>query len=402
MPKPGKNVRRAAVSALRAWAKGHAYADSLIERHAERNHLSTQDRALFKAILMGVLRNRSLLDYWIGLFRKGKLDPETRDVLRVGFFQLLILKIPDHAAIYETVECARKPVQGLINAVLRKAAHCRMRLLRELPEVELATQFSHPHWMWKRWKKLFGKENAVALMDWNNCPAETFFRPNLLNPPPEGSPEPESAQAAADTGHYYITDPSTAHAPEMLAPQPGEIVLDACAAPGGKAIHLAGLMQNEGRLVCTDSNEKRLPRLLENLERCGVTIAETDTHDWSQPAPEKWHGYFDAILLDVPCSNTGVLRRRVDARWRLQKIDIENLTVIQNDILEQALVCLKPGGRLVYSTCSIDPEENIDLVTAFAEKHGLVIEKSEQILPFKHNTDGAFAALLIPMQNTAS
>ena len=395
MAKAGKNVRRAAVSALRAWAKGHAYADSLIERHAERNHLSSQDRALFKAILMGVLRNRSLLDHWIGLFRRGKLDPETRDVLRVGFFQLLILRIPDHAAIYETVECARKPVQGLINAVLRKAAHCRMRLLRELPDIELATQFSPPHWLWKRWKNLFGKDQAVVLMDWNNQPAETFYRANLLNPPPEGAPEPSNAQEAADSGHYYITDPSTAHAPGLLAPKPGEVILDACAAPGGKAIHLAGLMENQGRLICTDSNEKRLSRLRENLERCGVEIAEVSQHDWTQPAPSVWENYFDAILLDVPCSNTGVLRRRVDARWRLQKVDIEKLVVLQNEILREAARCVKPGGRLVYSTCSIDPEENIELVTRFAEKTpGFRLGKWEQLLPFKDQTDGAFAAVL--------
>ncbi len=395
MAKAGKNVRRAAVSALRAWAKGHVYADSLIERHAERNHLSSQDRALFKAILTGVLRHRSLLDHWIGLFRKGKLDPETRDVLRVGFFQLLILRIPDHAAIYETVECARKPVQGLINAVLRKAAHCRMRLLRELPEVELAIQYSHPHWMWKRWKKLFGKDNTVALMDWNNQPAETYYRPNLLNPPPEGAAEPANITEAMATGHYYITDPSTSHAPELLAAKPGETVLDACAAPGGKAIHLAGLMQNEGRLLCMDSNEKRLPRLRENLIRCGVEIAEIAAHDWTEPAPDELKDSFDAILLDVPCSNTGVLRRRVDARWRLQKNDLQNLVTIQSKILSEAARCVRPGGRLVYSTCSIDPEENIDLVTRFVEGHpDFVLGESKQILPFQDQTDGAFAALL--------
>ena len=395
MAKAGKNVRRAAVSALRAWAKGHAYADSLIERHAQRNHLSSQDRALFKAILIGVLRHRSLLDHWIGLFRKGKLDPETRDVLRVGFFQLLILRIPDHAAIYETVECARKPVQGLINAVLRKAAHCRMRLLRELPEVELAVQYSHPHWLWKRWRGLFGKENAVALMDWNNQPAETFYRPNLLNPPPLGAEEPQDVGAAMATGHYYITDPSTSYAPELLAPRAGEVVLDACAAPGGKAIHLAGLMANEGRLLCMDSNEKRLPRLRENLERCGVKIAEVSQHDWTGPAPIDFYDYFDAILLDVPCSNTGVLRRRVDARWRLQKLDVKELVVVQAGILAEAARCVKPGGRLVYSTCSIDPEENIEQVNRFVESHpGFSLKESRQILPFQDQTDGAFAALL--------
>ncbi|MGB0143548.1 MAG: transcription antitermination factor NusB [Akkermansiaceae bacterium] len=396
MPKGGKNVRRAAVSALRAWAKGHAYADSLIERHAERNHLSSSDRSLLKAILMGVLRNRSLLDHWIGLFRRGKLDPETRDVLRVGFCQLLILRIPDHAAIYETVECARKPVQGLINAVLRKAAQTRMRLLRDLPEVELPVQYSHPHWLWKRWRKLFGKDKAVALMDWNNLPAETFYRRNLLNPPPEGASMPDDPREAVSGGHYYITDPSTVHAPELLAPKAGEVVLDACAAPGGKAIHMAGLMENSGRLVCCDSNEKRLPRLRENLERCGVSNAEVHQHDWSKPAPDEWLGFFDAILLDVPCSNTGVLRRRVDARWRLQKADLLDLVKLQREILEVAATCLKPGGRLVYSTCSIDPEENLEQVQRFAEDDpDFSLGETKQILPFVDDTDGAFTAMLI-------
>ena len=396
MAKSHKNVRRAAVSALRAWAKGHVYADSLIERHAERNHLSAQDRAFFKTILLGVLRNRSLLDHWIGIFRHGKLDPETRDVLRVGLFQLIILRTPDHAAIYETVACARKPVQGLINAVLRKAAHARMRLLRELPDVELAIQFSHPHWLWKRWKKLFGKDNAVALMDWNNVPAETFFRPNLLNLPPADAPEPTDAAEATASGHYYVTDPSTSHAPEFLAPQAGELILDACAAPGGKAVHLAGLMGNEGRLICTDSNEKRLPRLRENLHRCGVSIDEVSEHDWTNSAPSEWHNFFDGILLDVPCSNTGVLRRRVDARWRLQKVDIEKLTEIQTSILEEAAKCVKDGGRIVYSTCSIDPEENIELVNDFLKKHPeFNLTRSQQLLPFQDQTDGAFAALLV-------
>jgi 16S rRNA (cytosine967-C5)-methyltransferase len=160
-------------------------------------------------------------------------------------------------------------------------------------------------------------------------------------------------------------------------------------------------MKNEGRLICMDSNEKRLPRLNENLERCGVKISEVSCHDWTKAPPEEFLEACDAILLDVPCSNTGVLRRRVDARWRIQKIDLEKLLVIQNQILEQAIKCLKPGGRLVYSTCSIDPEENIDLVTRFLKRHpAFSLEKSDQLLPFKDQSDGAFAALL--RQNSSS
>ncbi len=395
MGKGGKNVRRAAVSALRAWSKGHVYADSLVERHSERNHLSSADRGLLKAILLGVLRNRSLLDYWIGLIRKGKLDPETRDVLRVGFCQLLILRIPDHAAIYETVECARAPVRGLINAVLRKAAHSRMRMLRELGDVELPTRYSHPHWLWKRWKKLFGEKNGEALMDWNNVPAEPFFRANLLNPPPPGMSQPATVEEAIHSGHYYVTDPSTSHAAELLAPKSGELILDACSAPGGKAIHMAGLMGNGGRIICTDSNEKRLSRLRENLDRCGVENAEVEVCEWGGDPPQKWLEAFDGVLLDVPCSNTGVFRRRVDVRWRLQKVDLDELVVLQRRILESAAKCVKPGGRLVYSTCSIDPEENIEQVQRFVkEVGGFELGESKQILPFVDETDGAFAAIL--------
>ena len=187
-----------------------------------------------------------------------------------------------------------------------------------------------------------------------------------------------------------LLDPSVS--PDKASTPP----LDACAAPGGKAIHMAGLMENSGRLVCCDSNEKRLPRLRENLERCGVSNAEVHQHDWSKPAPDEWLGFFDAILLDVPCSNTGVLRRRVDARWRLQKADLLDLVKLQREILEVAATCVKPGGRLVYSTCSIDPEENLEQVQRFAEDDpDFSLGETKQILPFVDDTDGAFTAMLI-------
>ena len=150
-----------------------------------------------------------------------------------------------------------------------------------------------------------------------------------------------------------------------------------------------------GELVCTDSNEKRLPRLRENLERLHQSEVRVACHDWTQPAPAEMRQRFDAILLDVPCSNTGVLRRRVDARWRLKPSDLTELAKIQRSIIENALPCLKPGGRLVYSTCSIDPEENEELVQAVLADHPeLSLEESLAILPQRHRTDGAFAARL--------
>ena len=402
-----KSPRRAAVSILRAWSKGHVYADGLIERHASRNGLSSADRALLNAIVLGVLRNLRLLDHWIAGLRKGKLDDETRDILRVGLCQLLILELPDHAAVFETVELGKSSVRGLINAVLRRAAGSKKSLL-DLDALPPEIRHSHPDWLFKRWSKAFGEEDAISLMAFNNRPAPVFARINPLagNPPAD----PEEADLPAGfmriegqvpgellaTGAIYIQDPATRHSVDLLDPRPGERILDACAAPGGKAFLIAAAQGGGKDLVCTDSNEKRLPRLRENLERLHCGDARVETHDWSKPAPEKWHGNFDAILLDVPCSNTGVFRRRVDVRWRLRASDIADLTKLQRLIIENALPCLKPGGRLVYSTCSIEAEENEDLIARLLADHPeLSLDGTRQATPQKDGTDGAFAARLV-------
>jgi 16S rRNA (cytosine967-C5)-methyltransferase len=407
MPSKNFHVRQAAVSALRAWAKGHDYAESLVERHAQRRMLSSADRALLQAILFGVLRHRRVLDHWIGKLRKGKLDADTRDILRVGLCQILILNIPDHAAVNETVEAGKTSVRPLINAVLRKAITSRKRLMEELDEMPPAVLHSHPDRLYNRFRKSFGKETAIAIMEWDNQPAETFFRLNPLTEAPGEIPgEPldhapgyfeltgKLPTALLAEGKLYIQDPATRHSVELLDPQPGEKILDACAAPGGKAFLIAAALGGGAGLTCTDSNEKRLPRLEENLSRLHIQADEISVHDWRKPAPDRFHGAFDAILLDVPCSNTGVIRRRVDVRWRLQPSDIDDLAVIQSEILANALPCLKPGGRIVYSTCSIEDAENIGLVKAFAETHGLKLGKTVRILPTEHGTDGAFAAVL--------
>ena len=408
---PDKNVRRAAVSALRAWAKGHHYAEALIERQARRNRLSGADRALLQSIIFAVLRNRSLLDHWIGMLRKGKLDHETRDILRVGICQLLLLGLPDHAAVNETVACARSPVRGLINAVLRRAVAARKTLFSEREKMPAPLKYSHPEWLCKRWKKQFGQEETEALLAWNNEPAQVYLRPNPLSPHSFDADACSSLTHTAAVGFFAhvgslpsawteeglvsIQDPSTRHAVELLDPMPGETILDACAAPGGKAALIASRMRNEGVLHCTDRNEKRLPRLSGNLQRQHVHIARVSTFDWTTPAPEDWQKSFDGILLDVPCSNTGVLRRRVDARWRLRAGQLSSLQQLQSRIIEHALPCLKPGGRLVYSTCSLEVEENEAQISSVLRTYpGLTLEDSSQSLPFRDGFDGSFAALL--------
>jgi 16S rRNA (cytosine967-C5)-methyltransferase len=406
MPAKNFHVRQAAVSALRAWAKGHDYAETLIDRHSQRRKLSSSDRGLLQAILFGVLRHRRLLDHWIGKLREGKVDAETRDILRVGLCQLLILNLPDHAAVNETVEAGKASVRSLINAVLRRATVARKPLLEELADLPQPVVHSHPDWLYNRWRAAFGTRNAISLMEWDNLPAQTYFRTNPLaatpaslpGTPVENAPGFYKLEGSLPTellasGTVYIQDPATRHSVELLAPQPGENILDACAAPGGKAFLIAAAMGSAEGLLCTDSNEKRLPRLEENLARLHAGKARIAVHDWSQPAPAEWHQSFDGILLDVPCSNTGVIRRRVDVRWRLQAPDIEKIAITQRKILENALACLKPGGRIVYSTCSIEHQENLGLVEAVLTSHPeWVLVATRDALPFRDQTDGAFAA----------
>ncbi len=408
------NVRRAAVSALRAWSKGHDYADTLIERHASRNNLSAPDRNLLNSILMAVIRHKNVLDFWIKDLRKGRLDDEVRDILRTGLAQLLILGIPDHAAVNETVNCGKASVRGLLNAVMRSAITKRKKLFEKLEdEDDLSIVYSTPEWIISHWIKKFGKANTEALLAWNNEPAETYCRLNSLKPElheqilADETLEPHEKSKGYFTikgrpnnqwlasGSIYIQDPSTRHSVELLNPQAGESVLDACAAPGGKASLIGSKMNNEGTLICTDSNEKRLKRLSENLSNQGVSIAEVSVWDWTEPAPERLHNSFDAILLDVPCSNTGVFRRRVDARWRMRPDSVAKLRETQLAILENALACLKPNGRMVYSTCSIESEENQGVVEAFLDKHPeYKVSDSRTITPWKHDSDGAYAALI--------
>ena len=408
------NIRRMAAEALEEWEDGHIYAESLVDNSARAYGISREDRNLLNALIIGVVRNRRLLDHWISQLREGEIDLQVRCHLRVGLFQILIMRLPDHAAVNETVNSARKGIRGLINALLRRTIREREEMLAAVESLAPAIRYSHPDWLVDRWTAEYGEEKTLTLLKWNQEPSHTTFRLNPLKPeskevvhPTERVKELEDHDGFfvssglppkdwIDDGLIYIQDPATTHSVTMLDPKPDEIVLDACAAPGGKATQIAALMENRGTLLCTDSNEKRLPRLHRNLTRLGIDITETEEFDWTQPAPAKWLKHFDAILLDVPCSNTGVLRKRIDARWRMTPESITDVSGLQKLILSNAIACLKPGGRIVYSTCSIDKEENSDLITAFVAEHpNIKLEKEEIIHPATHKTDGAYAALLV-------
>jgi len=204
--------------------------------------------------------------------------------------------------------------------------------------------------------------------------------------------------AALDSGHCYIQDPSTAIACQLLDPKPGERILDACAAPGGKAAYLAQLMQNRGVIIACDRHRERLRILKGNVSRLGATIVHAVRHDWTRNhLPEEILSIapFDRVLLDAPCTNTGVIRRRIDVRWRLRPNDFSRMSNEQLIISRAVFRLLKPGGLLVYSTCSLEPEENENVIRRLrAELPALGLEAEKDSLPFRDGFDGAFAAKL--------
>jgi len=219
---------------------------------------------------------------------------------------------------------------------------------------------------------------------------------------------PLSSLASFRDGWFYIQDPGTLLAVCQLGPQPGEAILDFCAAPGGKTTFIAQLMNNQGRIVAQDVSEERLKWVQENCARLGVTCVETRRSRGdealtsksgkdqrlltSSPTDEK----FDRVLVDAPCSNTGVMRRRVDLRWRIQPEEIERLRTAQLDLLKQAVTQVKPGGVMVYSTCSLEPEENQEVVKQFLNGHtGFKLESEHELLPFADNVDGAYVARIL-------
>lgn len=410
--------------ALREWRASEQFADAILARLLRSSDLIATDRAFATELFYGILRRLSLLDFWIGSLRSQHLDRDARDLLRLGLYQLFLLETPGHAAVYETVALAGAKTRSLVNAILRNALRRKDELLEKARHQELSVRSSHPPFLIDRWTKNFGAPNTAALCEWNNCPAPIYARVNRLKISAEefltavrsarradqipqlrdGIPAnfvhltSVPNQALAD-GHCYVQDPSTAASCTLLDPKPGEKVLDACAAPGGKTGYLAELMKNEGLIVACDRDEGRIRTLQDNLERLGVKIARFTRHDWTSgeglPGAAEISP-FDRILVDAPCSNTGVVRRRVDLRWRLTPKDFLRMREAQLGILRATIPLLKAEGSLVYSTCSIEPEENEEVVKAIIQEFPF-LQFVEQVasLPFRDGFDGTFAAKLI-------
>lgn len=407
---PHANPRAACVEALSRWEKGREFADEILHAQLAASEFGALDRALFTEIFYGVIRHQRLLDFLIARLRAEEVDPTTRQILRLGLYQIFRMRIPRHAAVNETVELAGR-ARPLVNAILRRSIREENALESLLEAAPLEVRFSHPEMLVARWRRHFGEENTRRLCEWNNRPAELFVRANELKvtrgellrsavaEPLESHPLMLRVKQLPHSwlmhGLCYAQDPSTLAACELLAPQPGERVLDACAAPGGKTSYLAQLMRNEGQIIACDASEKRRARLQENLARLGVEIAPTRRVDWLRGETAEF-APFDRILVDAPCSNTGVMRRRVDVRWRSSATEFPRLQAVQFALLRKVAPLLKPGGSLVYSTCSLEPEENEEVrQRVVAEMPELRFVASRQTLPFRDEMDGAFAAKFV-------
>ncbi len=382
-------------------------------------------------LVYSTFRRRLTLDWIIEKFsgvQVRRIERPLLDILRLGVLQLVYTgSVPGYAAVDESVKLARavpgRKAAGFANSVLRKVAGSAASIpfpRKENGVIEhLSIVHSHPRWLLRRWVERLGEEVAESVCIANNTPPPITARANLLKTgrselvermAEEGvevrpgkdeqtveivkCPTRIAALRSFCDGVFYLQDVSAAISVEMLAPVEGEKVLDLCSAPGGKATHIAELMANEGLVVACDIDEGKMPMLRENIERLGTSIVQPVVAD-GRMIEAVLRPEFDRVLIDAPCSNTGVLRRRVEARWRLRERDLKKLHEMQLSLLGSACRVLRRGGVLVYSTCSIEPEENEEVIEEFVRDNGgFELEEERTFLPEVAGGDGGYAAKL--------
>lgn len=377
-------------------------------------------RAICQSLFLGALRHGHRIEHALLPLLRKRPRSRVMAILLVAGYELIegnAERMPKivHHAVERGKKLVAKSELGFLNAVLRKLP----RALEAISENDAAAYHSHPEWLVKRWKKEFGPD-YLALLAWDQHIPATYIKfyqapesipaglaptdwPGFYQITSEASWE-DSLRPLLNKGTAYIKDPSTRIAPGLLAPQAGETVLDLCAAPGGKAYDLAHSMQRSGLIVAVDLPGNRIQRLQENLDalqteqlRCPILekdVLQLQPSDFSAAQlPEK----FDAVMLDAPCSNTGVIQRRTDVKWRLEPSDIQSCATLQAQLLKHAARFVKPGGRIVYSTCSIEGAENESVVQDFlksATGQDFELRSHEQSYPWQSGHDGAGAFLL--------
>jgi 16S rRNA (cytosine967-C5)-methyltransferase len=448
-------IRSLALTILRAARERREFVDDLLDELRPPD-APEADRRLLTQLVLGVTRHRLTLDHLLGRFTKApmrRMPEELADVLRLGAYQLLFLdRIPAYAAIHESVDCAKRLKGGAraasaANAILRALDRAIARgakgddapSARALPAgagrvvrftsdllpdpadapAFFATAYSHPRWLVARWLARHGAETARALCAAGNEPPPLTVRVNLrridrdalrerlgregVDASPGGSPEALlldrpgaiASLPSFQEGLFQPQDETAMGVSRALGPRPGERVLDVCAGPGGKATHLAELLGGAGLVVAVELDPSKSRRLAQGARRLGDdAVIQVVTAD-GRRTPFRPGASFDAALVDAPCSNTGVLARRADARWRIRPRDLECLPPLQRALLDEAAARVAPGGRLVYATCSIEPEENRDVVRRFlASRPAWRLDAEEETLPSARASGGYWARLV--------
>ncbi len=436
-------ARARALARLTRIERDDAYADLLGGDAAGSDDDAREERQAAEYVA-GVTRQRRWLDFLIAHVYRGDLDamePALRQILRIGVYDLLFLRTPPHAAVNEAVELAKREVRpkagGLVNGVLRAL----LRQIDRLPEPDtgrpardLAVRHSHPTWIVTRWLDRWGEAETTALLERDNARPRYALRLNTLRTTAAALGETLDALGVEWTpsawlddfvtverlqpilhaglladGTVAVQDEAAGLVGRVLGPRPGETVLDLAAAPGGKALHAALQMRDTGRVLAFDLHPGRAGLVREAAAAHGLASVEVEAADLRDLAARPDPPVGDRVLLDAPCSGLGVLAKRADLRWRRTSEEIAELVTLQDELLDAAAVLVRPGGLLVYSTCTTEPEENEDRVAAFLARHsGFALERADGLvpdtfvteagyyaaLPQRHGTDGAFAVRL--------
>jgi 16S rRNA (cytosine967-C5)-methyltransferase len=445
------NVRACAVKIICRCERTDSYLEKLIDAELRNDNFNDSDKALLNEITHGVIRWMRRLDWFLNGFYRGNYEkclPEVKNALRVAIYQILFLnRIPYHAAVNEAVEFVKRihgeKHAGVVNGLLRTIIRTLDNLVwptREIDEVNyLGMVQSHPNWMVRRWVARFGFDEAVKLCEANNRRPILGLRVNRLRTNTEdiikyleqkniGARKGRNlsyfltiksmgriyADELFKQGYFTIQDESAGMMSHLVDPKKDDILIDMCAAPGGKSSHLSELMENEGKIYSVEKYLSRTELMARTFERLGVKNAEIIHDDVLTPSTELMKeeliGKADRILVDAPCTGLGVITKKPDIKWKREPGDIVKLHDLQFEILESSVKYLKPKGVIVYSTCTTEPEENYEVIKQFLEKHpefklddaGEFVSRKVvndagciETFPHIHNVDGAFGARLI-------